>query len=78
MDTNLPVWRPHIAGCTIVDALVGIGFTPSRGEAKRAITAGLVRIDGNVISDGLHPIPSGAGEWRISFGKKKQGQLLAP
>jgi tyrosyl-tRNA synthetase len=58
-----------------VDALVGIGFAASRGEAKRLIAGGGARIDGEAISDDAYHIPGGSGELRISAGKKKHGVL---
>jgi tyrosyl-tRNA synthetase len=72
---DLPVWQVPAEGCTIIDALVGIGFAASRGEAKRLIAGGGARLDGEAISDEAQSIPGGAGEWRISSGKKKHGVL---
>ena len=72
---DLPVWQVPAEGCTIIDALVGIGFAASRGEAKRLIAGGGARLDGVGISDEALTIPGGAGEMRISSGKKKHGVL---
>lgn len=71
---ELPVLALPAEGIGLIDALVGIGFAASRGEAKRLIAGGGARIDGEAVSDeGLH-IPGGA-EVRISAGKKKHGVL---
>jgi len=61
-------------GIGIIDALVGIGFAASRGEAKRLIAGGGARIDGAGVTDESLHIPGGA-EVRISSGKKKHGVL---
>ena len=75
MGADLPVWQVPAEGCSILDALVGIGFAASRGEAKRLIAGGGARLDGEAIADEAFRLPSGAGEWRISSGKKKHGIL---
>ncbi|NBW74896.1 MAG: tyrosine--tRNA ligase [Sphingomonadaceae bacterium] len=61
-------------GISLVDALVGIGFAASRGEAKRLITGGGARLDGESVTDEAHHI-TGGSEVRISAGKKKHGVL---
>jgi tyrosyl-tRNA synthetase len=61
-------------GIGIVDALVGIGFAASKGEAKRLIAGGGARLDGVSISDEAFHI-SAQNELRISSGKKKHGIL---
>ena len=75
MGADLPVWDVPSEGCSILDALVGIGFAASRGEAKRLIAGGGARLDGEAIGDEDFRLPGGAGEWRISSGKKKHGIL---
>jgi tyrosyl-tRNA synthetase len=75
LGANLPVLELPSEGLSIVDALVGIGFATSRGEAKRLITGGGARIGGEAVSDEAYHIPGGAGELRISAGKKKHGVL---
>src|SRR5262249_31985540 len=72
---DLPVLAVPAEGMTIIDALVGIGFAASRGDAKRLIAGGGARLGGIVVSDEQHAIPGGAGEVRISSGKKKHGVL---
>lgn len=70
----LPEWPLPAAGLGLIDALVGIGFAASRGEAKRLIAGGGARLDGVAITDEAHHIPGGR-EVRISAGKKKHGVL---
>ena len=72
---DLPVFVIPAEGLTIVDALVGIGFAASRGEAKRLLAGGGARLDGVAISDEAHRIEANGEEIRISSGKKKHGVL---
>ena len=72
---DLPVCAIPPEGFTIVDALTLIGFAASRGEAKRLVAGGGARLDGAVISDESYRIEPGAGEARLSAGKKKHGVL---
>ncbi|ODU70790.1 MAG: tyrosine--tRNA ligase [Novosphingobium sp. SCN 66-18] len=58
---------------SLIDALVGIGFAASRGEAKRLIAGGGARIDGESVSDEGFQIVLAGQERRISAGKKKHG-----
>ena len=74
MGEDLPVFALPAEGLSIIDALVGIGFAASRGEAKRLIAGGGARIDGEAVTDeSLHI--AGGTEIRISSGKKKHGVL---
>ena len=57
----------------IVDALIGLGFAASRGEAKRLVAGGGARVDGDVVSDEAFQIALGSQERRVSSGKKKHG-----
>jgi len=75
LGKDLPVLTLPAEGIGIVDALVGIGFAASRGEAKRLVAGGGARVDGAVIADEAHHIAGGGGELRISAGKKKHGVL---
>jgi tyrosyl-tRNA synthetase len=72
---DLPIFTIPAEGLSIVDALVGIGFAASRGEAKRLVAGGGARVDGVSIVDEAHHIDASAGEMRISSGKKKHGVL---
>jgi tyrosyl-tRNA synthetase len=71
---DLPVLALPAEGLGIIDALVGIGFAASRGEAKRLVAGGGARVAGEAIADDAHHIAGGA-EVRVSAGKKKHGIL---
>jgi tyrosyl-tRNA synthetase len=74
LGAELPVLAVAAGGISLIDALVGIGFAASRGEAKRLIAGGGARIDGDVISDEAAHIAV-KSDVRISSGKKKHGIL---
>ena len=57
----------------IIDALVGLSFAASRGEAKRLIAGGGARVDGEPITSESHTIALGGADVRLSSGKKKHG-----
>ena len=75
VGSDLPVFALPAAGIALIDALVGIGFAASRGEAKRLIAGGGARIDGESVTDEGHAIAANGAEVRISAGKKKHGIL---
>ncbi|MDR2858757.1 MAG: tyrosine--tRNA ligase [Novosphingobium sp.] len=75
IGADLPEFTVPPEGVTIIEALVGIGFAASRGEARRLVAGGGARIDGVAIADESHRIPGDCGELRISSGKKKHGVL---
>ncbi|WP_326524543.1 tyrosine--tRNA ligase [Sphingomonas sp.] len=56
----------------IVDALIGLGFAKSKGEARRLIAGGGARVDGEKVSDEALVVPV-TGEIRVSAGKKHHG-----
>ncbi len=58
-------------GMTVAQALVGLGFAASNGEAKRKIAEGAVRLDDVVVSDPAMVVTPG----KLSLGKKKHGLL---
>jgi tyrosyl-tRNA synthetase len=60
------------AGMTVAQALTGLGFTASNGEAKRKVAEGAVRFDDQVVSDPALVVTSG----KLSLGKKKHGLLV--
>ena len=68
----LPVFSMPSEGISVIDALVGIGFAASRGEAKRLIAGGGARLNGAAITDESAHIAGGT-EQRLSAGKKKHG-----
>ncbi len=74
LGADLPVLEIDSAGISLVDALVGIGFAGSRGEAKRLVAGGGARIDGTALTDEAFHIAV-ENEVRISSGKKKHGIL---
>jgi tyrosyl-tRNA synthetase len=57
----------------LVDALVGLGFAASRGEARRLIKGGGARIDGEKVADEAAIVAPNASGVRISAGKKHHG-----
>ncbi|MEO7654465.1 MAG: tyrosine--tRNA ligase [Sphingomicrobium sp.] len=59
-------------GMTVAQALVGLGFAVSNGEAKRKIAEGAVRLDDAVVSDPAMVVTPG----KLSLGKKKHGLLI--
>ncbi|WP_343612103.1 tyrosine--tRNA ligase [Novosphingobium sp.] len=75
LGADLPTFAVPPGGITITDALVGIGFAASRGEAKRLIAGGGARLDGESVSDDTQLVNLSSGEVRISAGKKKHGIL---
>ena len=75
VGADLPVLALPAEGIGLIDALVGIGFAASRGEAKRLIAGGGARIDGEAVSDENLLIAGSGAEVRISAGKKKHGVL---
>ena len=72
LGSDLPVVSLPAQGISVIDALVGIGFAASRGEAKRLIAGGGARLDGTIITDEAAHIAGGT-EQRLSSGKKKHG-----
>jgi len=72
---DLPVLECADASISIVDALVGLGFAASRGEAKRLVTGGGARVEGAQITDEAHLIHLQDKDIRVSSGKKKHGVL---
>ncbi|HWK36911.1 tyrosine--tRNA ligase [Sphingomonas sp.] len=61
---------------TIVDALIGLGFCASKGEARRLIAGGGARVDGEKIADEGHVLTVANGQLRLSAGKKHHGLLV--
>jgi len=60
----------------IVDALIGLGFAASKGEARRLIKGGGARIGADKVSDEAMIVPVGSDPVRISAGKKNHGVLV--
>jgi tyrosyl-tRNA synthetase len=59
---------------TILDALVGLGFAASKGEARRLVHQGGARIDGEPAGDDAALVGPGA---KISAGKKRHGLIVS-
>ncbi len=60
----------------LVDALVGLGFAKSRGEARRLIAGGGARVAGEKVSDEAATITVDAEPVKVSAGKKHHGLLV--
>jgi tyrosyl-tRNA synthetase len=60
----------------LVDALVGLGFCASKGEARRLIKQGGARVAGEKVADEAAMVEIGAEPVRISAGKKHHGLLV--
>ncbi|HAX91841.1 MAG TPA: tyrosine--tRNA ligase, partial [Rhodospirillaceae bacterium] len=77
LGADLPTYALAGASVPVIDALIGLGFAASKGEAKRLIEGGGVRLNDNVISDITASI--GASDLtqdsaaRLSAGKKRHG-----
>jgi tyrosyl-tRNA synthetase len=61
----------------ILDALIGLGFAASKGEAKRKMAEGAVKVDDAAAADNDAMLAVGAAPVKISLGKKKHGLLVA-
>ncbi|MDQ8755629.1 tyrosine--tRNA ligase [Sphingosinicella sp. LHD-64] len=72
---DLPTFSVPSGEVGIVDALIGVGFVPSKAEARRKIAEGAVRLDGTQITDPEHRFYFGPTPRKISLGKKKHGLI---
>lgn len=63
------------AALPIVDLLVRSGLASSKGEARRALTAGSVRIDGALIKDASLHIEAASLPLRLSIGRKRHAVI---
>lgn len=61
------------APVSIVDALVGLGFAASKGEARRLVAGGGARIDGAAAAEDALVGPGA----KVSAGKKRHGVIVA-
>ena len=58
--------------------LTALGFTASNGEAKRKLTEGAVRLDGEAVADPAYLVTIAEGaESKLSLGKKKHAIIRA-
>ncbi len=72
---DLPEYTTEHDSITLIDAMISLGFTASKGESKRLIKAGGAKIDGETIKDEKHIIHRSTTPQKISAGKKKHGLL---
>ncbi|HRJ12701.1 MAG TPA: tyrosine--tRNA ligase, partial [Alphaproteobacteria bacterium] len=73
LGDDLPIVRSSI-GTAIVDLLVEAGFAASKGEAKRLIAGGGVKLNDEKVTDESAKLGAGdvaSGEAKLSAGKKK-------
>ena len=74
---ELPTLSVPEGSINIVQALTGLGFASSNGEARRKIGEGAVKLDGATISDPQLIIEVTGEPLKLSLGKKKHGLLTA-
>ena len=74
---DLPTFAAAGGAIAIVDALVGLGFCASKGEARRLIAGGGARVAGEKVTDEALVVTVGAAPVRVSAGKKHHGLLTA-
>ena len=60
---------------SLVEALVDLELCASKGEARRKIAEGAVRVDGEVVRDTAHVVPVPA-QVKLSVGRKRHGLLV--
>jgi tyrosyl-tRNA synthetase len=64
-----------LGSIAVVDALIALGMVASKGEARRKIGEGAIRVDDVAVSDPAAIVDVG-GQVKLSFGKKKHGLLI--
>ena len=74
---DLPRLLHDGAAIALVDALVGLGFAASKGEARRLIAGGGARVDGAAVSDPAYVVTLASGPVRLSAGRKRHGLVVA-
>ena len=72
---DLPRFEVSDRSIDILDALVGLGFCASRGEAKRKIAEGAVKVDDAIVT-AADAVVTVSGDTKISLGKKRHGLLV--
>ncbi len=72
---DLPRFEVSGGSIDILDALVGLSFCASRGEAKRKIAEGAVKVDDIVVS-AADAVITVSGDIKLSLGKKRHGLLV--
>jgi tyrosyl-tRNA synthetase len=74
---DLPTLSVEEGSIGIVQALTGLGFAASNGEARRKIGEGAVRLNDVPVTDPHLVIEIGSDPLKLSLGKKKHGLLVA-
>lgn len=77
LGEDLPKITLSHGAMLITDILVSIGFAASKGEAKRLIKGGGVKVDGNKIDDEKLLLAPESVDRKLSVGKKKHGIIAA-
>jgi tyrosyl-tRNA synthetase len=72
---DLPTLNVAEGSISVVQALTGLGFAASNGEARRKIGEGAVRLNGETVSDPQLEIEVGGEPLKLSLGKKRHGLL---
>ena len=72
---DLPSFTLPEGGVGILDAIVGLGFAKSKGEARRLIQQGGVKLEGETVHDENLHIGRPDQDLRLSVGKKRHGVL---
>ena len=67
---EIPLHKISAANINILDLLVEVGFVESRGEARRLVTEGAVKIGGEVVKDILVDIVPGRDGVLVQKGKR--------
>ena len=75
VGAELPTLATDDDDLPIVSILIGLGFVDSKAEARRKISEGAVRVNGEVVSDPIAVVATEAEPVKISLGKKKHGLL---
>ena len=62
---------------SVIDALIGLNFAKSKGEARRLIQGGGARVAGEKVTDEAMTITVGTESVAVAAGKKNHGLLVA-
>ncbi|UYY58800.1 tyrosine--tRNA ligase [Sphingomonas sp. S2-65] len=74
--SSLPTHIVPGGSIAVVDALIALGLCASKGEARRKIGEGAIRLDDQPVSDPAAMVTV-TGQAKISFGKKRHGLLVS-
>ena len=75
VGAELPTLATDDADLPIVSILIGLGFVESKAEARRKISEGAVRVNGEPVTDPMAVVATESDPVKISLGKKKHGLL---